>query len=82
MRSRLVGQEFAHGERRDDLHAPTPPLAAARFLLSCASQGKRSPGDYRILLLDIKKAFLYCKISRHVYIELPAEHPMSEEGST
>ena len=81
VRSRLVGQEFAHGERRDDLYAPTPPLAAARFLLStCASQGKRGPGDYRILLLDIKKAFLHGKISRNVYIELPAEDPMSEGG--
>ena len=81
VRSRLVGQEFAHGERRDDLYAPTPPLAAARFLLStCASQGKRGPGDYRILLLDIKKAFLYGKISKNVYFELPAEDPMSEGG--
>ena len=83
VRSRLVGQEFAHGERRDDLYAPTPPQAAARFLLStCASRGKRGPGDYRILLLDIKKAFLYGKMSRNVYIELPAEDPMSEGGST
>ena len=29
VRSRLVGQGFARGERRDDLRAPTPPLAAA-----------------------------------------------------
>ena len=79
VRSRLVGQESAHGERRDDLHAPTPPLAAARFLLStCASRGKRGPGDYRILLMDIKNAFLCGKISRSVYIELPAEDPMTE----
>ena len=50
VRSRLVGEEFAHGERRDeDLYAPTPSLAAARFLLStCASQGKRGPGHHRI----------------------------------
>ena len=39
---------------------------------------KARPGDYRILLLDIKKAFLYGNMSRNVYIELPAEDPMSE----
>ena len=32
VRSRLVGQEFACGQRRDDLYAPTP-------LSTCASQG-------------------------------------------
>ena len=79
VRSKLVGQEFAHGERRDDICAPTPPSAAARFLLStCASRGKRGQGDCRILLLDIKKAFLYGKNSRNVYADLPAEDPMSE----
>lgn len=81
VRSRLVGQEFANGEHRDDLFAPTPPLAAARFLLStCASRGRRGPGGHRVLLLDIKKAFLYGRISRNVYIELPEEDPMSESG--
>ena len=81
-KSRLFGQEFAHGDRWDDLYAPTPPQAAARFLLSTyASRGKRGPGDNHILLLDIKKEFLYGKISENVYIELPAEDPMSEEGA-
>ena len=59
VRSRLVGQEYATGPRRDELYAPTPPLAAARLLLSlCASQGKEGPGNWRVLLLDVKKAFL------------------------
>ena len=81
VRSRLVGQEFATGPRRDELYAPTPPLAAARLLLSlCASKGRRGMGSWRILLLDVKKAFLYGKISRNVYIELPQEDPMSEGG--
>ena len=79
MRSRLVGQEFVHGQRRDDLYAPTPPLAAARYLLStCASRCQQGPGNHRILLLDIRKAFLCGKMSRTVYIELPSEDPMSE----
>ena len=59
-----------------------PPLAAARYLLStCASPGKPGPGNHRILLLDIRKDFLYGKISRTVYIELPSEDPMSEGGN-
>ena len=83
VRSRLVCQEYAVGPKRDELYAPTPPLAAARMLLSmCASRGRRGPGDYRILLMGIKKAFLYGKMSRHVYIELPSEDPMSEGGTS
>ena len=82
VRSILVGQEFAHGQRRDDLYAPTPPLAPARYLLStCASWGKQGPGNHRILLLDIRKAFLYDKISKTVYIELPSEDPMFKGGN-
>ena len=58
------------------------PLAAARMLLSmCASKGRRGPEDHRILLMDIKKAFLYAKMNRHIYIELPSEDPMSEGGT-
>jgi len=81
VRSRLVGQEFAHGEVRDDLFAATPPLVASRMLLSTlASRGRDGPGDHRILLLDVKKAFLYGKIQRVVYIELPTEDEESKSG--
>ena len=79
-RSRLVGQEFAEKGRRDDLFAPTPPLIAARMLVSkCASDGERGRGS-RLMLLDVKKAFLYGHIRRNVYIELPDEDPMSKSG--
>jgi len=81
VRSRLVGQEFARGEVRDDLFAATPPLLASRMLLSAtASRSRHGPGDHRIMLLDVKKAFLYGKIQRKVYIELPKEDPKSESG--
>ena len=66
VRSRLVGQEFANGQREDDLYAPTLPVAAARFLLStCASPGKQGPGDQRVRLSVFKKALLYGKISMY-----------------
>ena len=51
-------------------------------LVSCCLrvgvEESEGPVDHRILLLDIKKAFLHCKVSRNVYIEQPAEDPMSE----
>ena len=74
IRSRLVGQEFANGEARDDLFAATPPLTASRLILSClASRGRSGPDHHRVMLLDVKKAFLYGRLARTVYIELPEE---------
>ena len=32
------------------------------------------------MIIDVKKAFLYGRIDRTVYVELPAEDPMSESG--
>jgi len=81
VRSRLVGQEFAKGELREDLFAATPPLTASRMLLSAvASRGRKGPGNHRVMLLDVKKAFLYGELKRSVYIELPAEDDMSKSG--
>ena len=34
VRCRLVAQEFAGNDEREDLYAGTPPLAATRYLLS------------------------------------------------
>ena len=57
VRSRLLGQEIAHGERRGDFVCSNPPVAAAQHLLStCATRGVQGPGDHRVLLLDMKKA--------------------------
>ena len=81
VRCRLVGQEFAGKDRPNELYAPTPPLASARWLVSrCASCGRGGANGQRIMFIDVKKAFLYGKISRTVYIELPEEDPMSESG--
>ena len=59
IRSRFVAQEFASKDR-EGLFAATPPLGAAGALLSLlASQGRRRPLDWQVMLLDVKKAFLY-----------------------
>ena len=53
--SKLVGQEFAHGQRREDLYAPTPPSAAARYLLStCAFTTTALPQGTVLCSLDAK----------------------------
>ena len=71
--------EFASGEIRDDLFAGTPPLFAMRLLLSlvasCDTVKKQA-----IMILDVKCAFLYGKMKRDVYIELPPEDPDSLSG--
>ena len=80
IRSRLVAQEFATKDR-EGLFAATPPLGAARAMLSlAASQGVRRPGHYHVMLLDVKKVFLYGAIQRKVYIELPSEDPERKGG--
>ena len=65
-RSRLVAQEFRDGT--PSLFAATPPLEALKILFSLAASEK----GHRVLgFIDIKKAHLYAKATRDVYIELP-----------
>lgn len=43
VRCRLVAQEFAGSDKREDLYAGTPPLSATRYLLSdIVSRGRRN----------------------------------------
>ena len=81
VRSRLVAQEFAGKNDRDDLFAGTPPLSATKLILSdVASCREGGPGRKRVMVLDVKRAFLYGDIEEIIYIELPPEDPMSQEG--
>ena len=75
VRSRLVCQDFNNDKgHSDEMFAPTPPLAASRWLCSeMASQGISGIGDLRLMTLDFSKAFLYGDMKREVYIELPTE---------
>ena len=82
IRSRLVAQDFnIWGDPTGEMFAPTPPLGATRYLLSClASRGWNGPGMYRAMLLDFKRAFLYGDCEREVFIQLPEEDPRAQEG--
>ena len=57
---RLVAQEFAGGEKRQDLYARTLPQSATRYLLSntaSRSRGTRQCPSLKLMVLDIKRAF-------------------------
>ena len=79
VRCRFVGQEFASQDPREDLFAGTPPLHAARMVVSIAAT--TSKGLTRSLMaLDVGCAFLYAKTEREIYIELPSSDPLAAGG--
>ena len=81
VRSRLVAQEFAGKDERDDIFAATPPLFATKLCISdAASRGDYGRGERALQIIDVKSAFLYGDIEDRVYIELPAEDPHHGSG--
>ena len=73
VRRRLVAQEFAGSDKREDLYASTPPLAATRYLLSdSVSRGRRSKRG-KLMVVAVKRAFLHGYCTRSIYIELSGE---------
>ena len=75
MRCKFVAQEFAKGDPREDLLAGTPPLFAARMLVSRTTNSPKP--RCTLMVLD---CILTCDINRRVCIELPAEDPGSIGG--
>ena len=69
VRSRFVACEIAAGDPREDLFAGTPPLQAARTLVSMAATIRPKP--WKLMVLDVSCAFLYAECVRRLYIELP-----------
>lgn len=67
VRCRLVAHELGYGERLDELFAGTPSLMVVRMLLRKVAMNRRK--------LEVKCAFLYGKMRRKVYIELPDQDP-------
>ena len=85
VRSRLCVQDFNFRKGKtgpEDLFAPTPPLAAARYTASRAATGPRFPRQLRrhLMALDFEKAFLNSDIEREVCIVLPQEDSRGEGG--
>jgi hypothetical protein len=81
VRCRLVAQEFAGRDKREDLYAGTPPIAATRYLLSNTVSRYRKVGiplSRKLMVLDIRRAFLHGIATRLIHVELPEEE--SEGG--
>ena len=81
VRCRLVGKEYAN-EKRDDLFAGTPPLAAMRHLASAATSFGTRSWKQKIAVVDVKRAFLHGVAEREIYIEIPPEDPHYDGGKT
>ena len=57
-RSRLVGREI-NVHKRLALFAATPPLESLRMIASICASHQEPPGPYRILSIDVKRAYFY-----------------------
>ena len=71
-RSRLVGREIKTDSRLD-LFAATPPLESLRLICSICASHQHGRNPYRIMAVDVKRAYFYAKTQRPVYIEIPIE---------
>ena len=76
-KGRLVAREFVSTLDRDALFSGTPDLAIARGLISKAATCRSSQGKLKIVLLDVKAAFLHGDCERPFFMELPQEDPRS-----
>ena len=77
VRCRLVAQELGYGERLDELFAGTPSLGSVRMALTHAMKKPH----HKVMVMDVKCAFLYGDIRRNVYIELPHTDPRYGDGT-
>ena len=76
VRSRLVVNQFATSDQ-DDIFAATPALEAVKLLLSLNASSRNGYSPTRkVLVLDVKRAFLYADAKG----ELPEEAKSEEDG--
>ena len=77
-KARFVAQGFAYG-RRSDFCSGTPALTTVKMLLSIFASTPASD-DWVVTVADVSTAFIYGKIQRKVFIELPAEDRRRDGG--
>ena len=75
VRARLVGCEVNKGgEKVDAFYASTPPLEAKNIVFSqFSSERTRKGKPFRICFVDVRKAYVYEKPTRNLFMHLPKE---------
>ena len=71
-RARLVGREL-ETDNRLGLFAATPLLESLRLLCSVCASDQWRTRPYRMLSIDVKRAYFYAAARREIYIEIPLE---------
>ena len=71
-RARIVGRE-TKTDSRLDLFAATPPWESLRMICSMCASNEDTQDPYRIMSVDVRRAYSYAKATRPVYIEIPIE---------
>ena len=69
VRCRLVAQELAGSDKREDVYAGTPPLSSTRYLLSDSVSRGRGNKRGKLFVVDVKRPFLHGYCTRSVYPE-------------
>ena len=77
VRCRFVAQELGYSERPDELFAGTPSLGSVRVALTHAMK----KDTHRVMVVDVRCAFLHGEIQRLVYFELPHVDPRCGDGT-
>ena len=71
-RARLVGRELKL-DNRLDLFSATPPLESLKTICSICASNQSRADPYKILSIDVKRAYFYARAARPVFIEIPIE---------
>ena len=60
-------------DRRLDLFAATPPLESLRFLYSLFASRQERSQPFRMLRVDVRRAYFYAAAKRNIYNGIPFE---------
>ena len=76
----ICGARTFNIEKRDDLFAVTPPLETFKAVISVCSSNQKRARPFRILSIDVKRAYLYAPATRPIFIKIQMEvrHPGDE----